>query len=467
MRAPRILVVPGGTQVGAVAMAYASLHKLVELHDEAGDAEGRTTPPHTVVVLRDPANVDRTTLRGALTTPALALPELPPEVLADPHLFDGIDLVVPTSGSTAGVPRLVGLSTDALIASARATEKTLSGPGTWILALPAHHIGGAQVLFRAALAGTSPQIVDTSAGFDPEALLPAIAGATRDPSVPAYLSVVPVQLRTCLAAGPEVVEALGRLSAVLVGGSGLDPVLRASAEGLGVPIVATYGMTETAGGCVYDGVPLPGTTVRTIDNDGHSRLAISGPTLMTKYLGADAPFIDEAGRRWLLTGDIGVITAAGQVEVLGRSDEVIVSGGLSIAPAPVRHAVLSAPGVRDAWVIGLPDPKWDSALTAVVVPDPALGIDTSVHAGPLPAHDPTTSAAHEGEPGTPDAPSPAMTSFGREVRDHVGGLLGRRQAPRIVVALPALPLLDSGKIDRRRLRAEVDARIGTDAEWRR
>lgn len=493
MGGARVLVVPGGTQVGAIAMAYASMHKLVELHEQAemavshagarssADAGGpgaeqetagtRTTdeataphtPPHTVVVLRDPARVDRTTLRGALTTPELAFPELPADVLADPHLLDGVDLVVPTSGSTSGVPRLVGLSVDALIASARATEKVLSGPGNWILALPAHHIAGAQVLFRAALAGTSPQVVDTSRGFDPSDLLPAIAGATGG-DLPAYLSLVPAQLRTCLGAGPEVIAALGTLTSVLVGGSGLDPVLREAAESLGIPVVATYGMTETAGGCVYDGIPLPGTAVRTLDIEGHLRLAVTGATLMTKYLGADAPFIDEAGSRWLVTGDIGIITASGQVEVLGRSDEVIVSGGLSIAPAPVRQAVLSAPGVQDAWVIGLPDPKWDSALTAVVVPDPALGIDTAL---PAPAADRPTDTVDEGAKADPTAASPAMTRFGRGVRDHVGGLLGRRQAPRVVVAVPELPLLPSGKVDRRLLRAQVEARIGTHAEWRR
>ena len=477
MTGTRILVVPGGTQVGAVAMAYASLHKLLEIHADgvrgahdvdtdptAGHCDpGADTPPHTVVVLRDPATVDRTTLRGALTTPALALPELTPEVLADPHLFDGVDLVVPTSGSTSGVPRLVGLSTEALLASALATQMVLSGPGNWILALPAHHIAGAQVLFRAALAGTSPQVVDTSRGFDPAALLPALAGATHD-GRPAYLSLVPAQVRTCLEAGGEVVSALARLTSVLVGGSGLDPALRRAAEEAGIPVVATYGMTETAGGCVYDGIPLPGTTVRTLDIDGHSRIAITGATLMTKYLGAEAPFFEEAGSRWLVTGDIGLITASGHVEVLGRSDEVIVSGGLSIAPAPVRQAVLTAPGVRDAWVIGVPDEKWDTALTAVVVPDPALGIDTTLPPSP-PA--PPTDPADEGVEVAQTSSSPAMTRFGQQVRDHVGGLLGRRQAPRVVVAVPELPLLPTGKVDRLRLRSQVEERIGTRAEWRR
>ena len=455
MDTPRILVVPGGTQVGAAAMAYASLHKLIELHDEhSSPSAPPDLPPHaparTVVVMRDPSQVARSTLRDAAASPSSAFPELDPSVSSDPHLLDGIDLVVPTSGSTSGVPRLVGLSTRAMIASATATHRALSGPGRWILALPAHHIAGAQVLFRAALAGTSPHIVDTSRGFDPFALLPAIAGATHDADTPAYLSLVPTQLRACLAAGPDVSSALGRLSAVLVGGSGADPALMNAAHSLGIRVTTTYGMTETAGGCVYDGLPLPGVLVRTVDVESRTRLAIAGPVLMTRYVGAPSPFIDEGGARWLLTGDLGRVGANGLVEVLGRSDEVIVSGGLSIAPAPVRRAVQSTPGVEEAWIIGLPDAKWGSAVTAVIVPEPGEGVDVSA----------SDSAQAAGA-------SAALATLAMRIRNHVGEVLGRAQAPRIVVALDELPMLDSGKVDRLALRTAVAQRIGTGAEWRR
>ena len=170
MAAPRILVVPGGTAINAVALANASIHKLVELYEER-QADPNHPAPHTVVFLRDPALVPPATLRGSAATPEQAFPEqdypgLADRITNDPHFLDGVDLVIATSGSSVGKPRLVGLSTDALIASAKATELALDGPGRWILALPTHHIAGAMILLRAAVAETNPQVVDTTQGFD-------------------------------------------------------------------------------------------------------------------------------------------------------------------------------------------------------------------------------------------------------------------------------------------------------------
>jgi len=448
---PRILTVPGGTSPGAAAMAFASLHTLVELYEERGHAGGTRedqapSARHTVVVLRDPASVAHRTLREAQQSASSSFPELPDDVANNPHLLDGIDLVVPTSGSSAGTPRLVGLSTDAMLASATAAHEALDGPGNWILALPAHHIAGAQVLFRAAVSGTSPFIADMTRRFDPAALLPAIAGATADPGVPGYLSLVPVQLRACLEAGGEVVPALGRLSAVLVGGSSVERALIDSARERGIHVVTTYGMTETAGGCVYDSRPLPGVTVRSLDVDGQPRLAIAGDVLLTRYLDGPGPFIDEGGVRWLLTGDLGRITPAGNIEVLGRADDVIVSGGLSIAPAPVRQAVLATPDVSDAWILGLPDPKWGSVVAAAVVPSDGSDVPTAPSGG---------------------TSSSALGTLSAAIRDHVGRELGRAQAPRVVVAVDDLPQLDSGKTDPRAVQAMVEARLGTAAAWTR
>lgn len=470
---PRILTVPGGTSPGAAAMAFAALHKIHELAEERRSAaDGELLPDgqpseegsaagapaagrRTVVVLRDPASVARRSLRESAASPSSAFPELPDEVANDPRLLDGVDLVVPTSGSSTGTPHLVGLSVEALTASASATHEALDGPGRWILALPAHHIAGAQVLFRAAVSGTDPFIVDTEDGFDPARLLPAIAGAAADPSVPAYLSLVPVQLRACLEAGDPVVSALARLSAVLVGGSSVDRALIAASRERGIRAVTTYGMTETCGGCVYDARPLPGVSVRSIDVEGPQRLAVAGPLLMTKYLDGTAPFVDEGGVRWLMTGDLGVIAPNGAVEVMGRADDVIVSGGLSIAPAPVRQAVLTTPGVRDAWILGLPDPKWGSVVAAAVVPDaPRRDAD----AGPAGAVE--TSPVGTG-------PSEALSALAASIRDQVGRQLGRAQAPRAVIAVDDLPQLETGKTDPRGVQAAVEARLGTRAAWTR
>lgn len=437
MAAPRILVVPGGTSAGAVALANASIHKLVELYEERA-ADPNHPAPHTVVVLREPESVSPATLRGSAATPQEAFPEerypgLAREIDQDPAFFDGIDLVVPTSGSSAGAPRLVGLSTEALIASAKATELALNGPGRWILALPTHHIAGAMVLLRAAVAETNPQIVDTSEGFSPEALLPAVRGATQD-DMPGYLSLVPTQLSQCLDA-EQVVETLRSLSAILVGGAATNQQLLARAREAGLRVRTTYGMTETAGGCVYDGLPLPGTSVRAVDWDGRTRLAINGPTLMTRYLDADSPFFEEGGHRWLLTGDLGIIRASGTVEVRGRADDVIVSGGLSIAPGLVRHAVRSHEGISDAWIMATPDAKWGHVVTALVIPErmPSDSLE--------------------------------MAKLGSSVREHAAAHIGRAQAPRRVVAIDSLPYLGYDKIDRAAAADAATRAAGTAREW--
>lgn len=437
MAAPRILVVPGGTSAGAVALANASIHKLVELYEERA-ADPNHPAPHTVVVLREPESVSPATLRGSAATPQEAFPEerypgLAREIDQDPAFLDGIDLVVPTSGSSAGAPRLVGLSTEALIASAKATELALNGPGRWILALPTHHIAGAMVLLRAAVAETNPQIVDTSEGFSPEALLPAVRGATQD-DMPGYLSLVPTQLSQCLDA-EQVVEALRSLSAILVGGAATNQQLLARAREAGLRVRTTYGMTETAGGCVYDGLPLPGTSVRAVDWDGRTRLAINGPTLMTRYLDADSPFFEEGGHRWLLTGDLGIIRASGTVEVRGRADDVIVSGGLSIAPGLVRHAVRSHEGISDAWIMATPDAKWGHVVTALVIPErmPSDSLE--------------------------------MAKLGSSVREHAAAHIGRAQAPRRVVAIDSLPYLGYDKIDRAAAADAATRAAGTAREW--
>lgn len=438
MQTPRVLVVPGGTSVGAAALAYASLSKLAEQARTASDGamdEAPSSHKRTVVVMHPPSEIPHTSLRHLQTDVSHAFPELPEDVRNDPALLDGIDVVIPTSGSSTGTPHLVGLSTEALIASVHSTHAALEGPGRWILALPAHHIAGAQVLMRSAVAGFSPMVVDTDSGFRPADLLSSIAGATQDSHVPGYLSLVPVQLRACLDAGEEVIRALASLAGVLVGGSSITKELLQAARNHGIRVVTTYGMTETGGGCVYNSRPLPGVTVRAVDVDGQSRLAIAGPMLMTKYLDGPSPFIDEGGARWLLTGDIGRIASNGDVQVLGRSDDVIVTGGLSVAPGPVRDAVLSAPGVRDSWILDLEDERWGHVVTAAVVRDSSHSAD--------------------------------LDSWARSIRDHVGARLGRAQAPRVVVPLHTLPMLESGKVDRSRVRALVMEQIEHGEHWRR
>ena len=438
----RLLVVPGGTSPASVAMAHASLHKLVELHEER-QADPNHPAPRTVVVIRDPAQVPPSSLRAAVTTPRAAFPpELYPELadrIDDPNLFDGIDLVLASSGSS-GEPHLVGLSIEALLASVKATHSVLDGPGRWILALASHHIAGAQVLMRAAATEISPQIVDCTHGFNPQDLLPAIAGATSDPELPGYLSLVPTQLSACLDAGHDVVSALGCLHTILIGGSRLDPALRARAEEAGLRIIESFGMTETCGGCVYDGIPLPGITVRTLEWDGAERVAIAGPVLLTRYLDQDSTFHDEAGTRWFISGDTGLIDAGGRLKVMGRADDMIISGGLNIPPIRVDDALKNVPGVKDAWSVGLDDEKWGQVLSCLIVPEDMTSFPP---------------------------PAQFVEHWGHTIREAVANQIGRPQAPHRIIFVPEIPQLASGKVNRLAARALAESLTGSDSEWRR
>ena len=311
---------------------------------------------------------------------------------------DGVLLA--TSGST-GDPRLVALPASALRASAAASCVRLRGPARWLLALPADHVAGVQVVVRALLAGARPVVQDLRGGFRPDGFTAATArlGPGRR-----CTSLVPTQLLRLLDAGGTALDALCGYDAVLVGGAALDAGLRARAEASGVRVVATYGMTETAGGCVYDGVPLDGVRAR-LDA---GRILLGGPTLAAGYLGrpaeSAAAFVDGEFR----TGDLGR-WADGRLEVLGRADDVIVTGGENVVPAAVERVLAGVAGVRASCVVGLPDPEWGAIVGAAIVGD---DVD-------------------------PD-----------RLRAAVRDALGRAAVPRVLRAVEALPLRGIGKPDR-------------------
>lgn len=297
------------------------------------------------------------------------LPEPVVRAVAEGTLPDGTAAVVATSGST-GVPKYVALTGHALRASAAATRDRLGGPGTWLLALPAEHVAGLQVVLRALLSGTACVVQDVRDGFRPDALSRATGriphGARR------YTSLVPTQLARVLDHGSAPLYALAGYDAVLVGGGALDPGLRARAEASGVRVVATYGMSETCGGCVYDGVPLDGVTVAL--EPGSGRVVLGGPVVAAGYLGAPEATAEAFTRAGFRTSDLGELAPDGSLTVLGRADDVVNTGGEKVAPAAVERALLSVPGVRGACVVGLPDDEWGQIVAALVVtggPDPA------------------------------------------------------------------------------------------------
>ena len=241
--------------------------------------------------------------------------------------------IVATSGST-GRPRGVVLSRTALIASAQATATRLGGPGSWVLALPAHYVAGLMVLARALVGDRPAYPVDGRlAGLAAlvEGELAAIDGR-------AYTALVPTQLTRALA-DPVVTRALTRFDAVLLGGAAADQALLEHAAAAGIKIVTTYGMSETCGGCVYDGLPLDGVEVST---DDHGRIGIGGPTLFSGYrldpAATAAILID--GR--LRTRDRGQFVGQ-RLTVLGRLDDIVITGGMNVDLAAVERAV-------QAWV---------------------------------------------------------------------------------------------------------------------
>ncbi len=319
------------------------------------------------------------------------LPDLPEllELLED--VPDGVAVVVGTSGSTGTAKRAM-LSAESLLASATSTHEVLGGPGRWLLAMPAHHVAGLQVLVRSIVAGTTPEVLDLAGGFEvgrfAEVAERMSAGAERR-----YTAVVPTQL-TRLLDDPAGIRALRSFDGVLVGGAATSAADRGRAKVAGVRVVTTYGMSETAGGCVYDGVPLPVSEVH-IDNDHH--VVLGGATVALGYLGqprlsADVFAVDSDGVRWFRTDDLGAFDDDGRLEIRGRADDLINTGGLKVAPGPVEDAIVRfVPGVLDAVVVGSPHPTWGEAVSAAVTlrrgaPTPSLRDARAALRGVVPDH---------------------------------------------------------------------------------
>ena len=267
---------------------------------------------------------------------------------------DDEPLVVETSGST-GAPKRVVLSRRAVLASGRATARRLAGEGRWLLALPASYVAGAQVVLRSVAAGEPPVLLEEHGS-----LAEAVAAGA-----PAYASLVPTQLHRMLEDADDV-AALRTLRTVLLGGGPIDPGLRSRAAAAGVTVVATYGSAETAGGCVYDGVALDGVGLA-VDTDG--RLRVSGPTLFDGYDGDPALTARVLVDGWFRTEDAARIDEDGRLQVLGRLDDIVVSGGVNVPAPAVAARLREHPAVRAAEVLGVPDEEWGSRLVAFVVGD--------------------------------------------------------------------------------------------------
>ena len=352
-----------------------------------------------------------------------AHPSEPPRfVAASPHdpavcLF--------TSG-TSGRSRGVLLSRKALEASVRAHCENLPlGPGDrWLCPMPLAHAGGLMIGIRTLLQGATVVLLPR---FEPGLVLEAVSEHR-----PAFLSLVPTMLRRLLG-HPEHAR-LASLRAILLGGAPLPTDLRKRARALGLAIKTTYGLTETASqiatlgagrdlsaSAVHVGAPLAGVEIELRDEDGAAvatgkpgRVFMRGPMLMSGYLG-EPPLSPDA---WLETRDIGLLDAQGELSVLGRADETILTGGENVHPAEVEAALLARAEVTDAVVFGAPDEEWGERVACALVLRPGAGDAERIVA----------QACRE---------------------------LSRYKIPRKVVVLERFAELASGKVDRARVRREA------------
>ena len=398
---------------------------------------------------------------------------------------ESVALVVGTSGST-GTPKQTALSVRALRASARATERFFADypsassakprrvvsedPAQWLLALPAHYVAGAQVLARSVLAGTTPVVAASVAdgvSFTPEVFLNA---AERLSCARRFISLVPTQVHKLLEAaeanptlGSEIYDALGQFTGILLGGAPASASLLAAARELGLNVVTTYGSAETAGGCVYSGVALPGVRLRVVPEGaglldssvagdtavagqngdsapGHTkntgRIWLGGEHLASGYMGDSARtashfFVDADGCRWYRTDDYGSLTptapnapedeGAPMLNIVGRSDDVIITGGVKVSARAVAAVLESHPAVREAAVMGIPDARWGSAVAAAITLRGASGAQSA----------PDTSEA------TCDM-----------LREFCTDKLGAAGAPKFLRILADFPTASTGKPDR-------------------
>jgi len=319
-------------------------------------------------------------------------------------------VILATSGST-GDPRGVTITRanlrSAHAAAGQAVPRLASAP--WVLALPATTIGGLVVVARALLSDQPVHVLPSVGGaraFDPADLarLPAHCAA----------SIVPAQLSAILD-HPAATAWLRDAPAVLVGGGRTPPALVDRAREAGISIVLTYGMTETTGGCVYDGIALPGMSVK-LEEDG--RIRVRGPMVAAGYrdnaTGSRVRFDGDA----VLTADLGRWSDE-HLEVIGRADDVVVVNGVNVSPHAVEEALLELPVVREAAVVAVPDDRQGARLVAFAV-------------------------CHE--------PVPPVDALVEWVAQRLGP--AARPDVRVATSLPRLP---HGKIDRMSLLREAGA----------
>jgi O-succinylbenzoic acid--CoA ligase len=311
-------------------------------------------------------------------------------------LVDGdISLVVATTGSS-GVAKEVGLSSAALFASAKASNKYLgASPGdSWSLLLPATHIAGINVLIRSLELGTEPVDLRKHQG-----LYPSVD----------FTAIVPTHLFRALKADSNLLKHLVDAKAVLVGGAALSDELAQQARAAGINIVTTYGMTETSGGCVYNAQVLDGVEVKIVEEN---RIAIKGAVLASSYINAKSEWKKEMQDGWFFTSDFGRIED-GRVIVEGRVDDVLICGGVNISISAVERFIQNRYPALTFAAFGVKNPEWGDALHLAIAGD--------------------------------------VLANEKEITEFLVEEFGAVAKPRGFLALTELPLIGIGKVDRKKL----------------
>ena len=335
----------------------------------------------------DPLQVDALQLRDCLISAlagekAIALAPISEEFVPDNHA-----LLIETGGST-GAPKIVALSAAAMRASSRLSNQVLGANqgDRWSLSLPLNHIAGINQLLRAIDLGSDPV-----------------------PTGGEYISIVPTQLYRALRNRDALFDQLISAKRVLIGGAAVPEQLLSAGRSTGIPLVVSYGMTEMCGGCIYDGVPLPGVEVR-IGSD--EKISLKGPMRAEGYFNnvhtTNEVFIDS----WFITNDFGKIGSDGRLEVRGRADDIIISGGEKISPTAITELLRSHFPRTELLLLGIPDQEWGQSLRLIA---------------------------------TKSDETDALTL--KVAREIVATTFGKVAAPRSLLLLSELPTKENGKVD--------------------
>jgi len=338
----------------------------------------------------DPATVAPLHLRDLLADaldggPAVALTER-----AIDEIPEGAALLIETGGST-GEPKIVALSSDAMKSSAALSNQALGAVkgDRWSLSLPLNHIAGVNQILRAIDLGSDPVESDAS-----------------------FISIVPTQLYRALEQQDLFFDQLKSAKQVLIGGAMIPMQLVERASEHGINLVASYGMTEMCGGCIYNGRALPGVAIEIRDA---GRIALSGPMRAIGYLNNPVANGEAFVGEWFLTSDAGALDRNGILQVIGRVDDVIISGGEKISPNEVTKILQGYFPAYEIYVIGIPDEEWGQSLRVVMANNKSSDGSQKISL--------------------------------QNIRDIVGGALGKVAAPRSLLLLSEIPTKENGKVD--------------------